>query len=150
RPRSVYSDLTRVSFVGETVPAKYNEIFRIVAAARDAAIRCVQEAYAVDRPQHRPGSPRQRRAHGQSGNPRGATGPATDLLLGRTGDLSRGIRHQERGERVCRWQRQGPRHRRTPDGGLADPQELRGIGTPTDRKLPGQDSNLEKQDQNLL
>jgi Xaa-Pro aminopeptidase len=50
RPRSVYSDLTRVGLVGETVPAKYNEIFKIVAAARDAAIRCVQEAYAVGRP----------------------------------------------------------------------------------------------------
>src|SRR5262249_59430576 len=50
RPRSVYSDLTRVGFVGETVPAKYNDIFRIVAAARDAAIRCVQDAYAAGRP----------------------------------------------------------------------------------------------------
>jgi Xaa-Pro aminopeptidase len=50
RPRSVYSDLTRVGFVGETVPARFNEIFRIVAAARDTAIRCVQDAYAVGRP----------------------------------------------------------------------------------------------------
>jgi Xaa-Pro dipeptidase len=50
RPRSVYSDLTRVGYVGESVPAKYQEIFRIVAAARDAAIRRVQDAYAAGRP----------------------------------------------------------------------------------------------------
>jgi Xaa-Pro aminopeptidase len=50
RPRSVYSDLTRVGFVGETVPSKYSEIFRIVAEARDKAIRCVQDAYAAGRP----------------------------------------------------------------------------------------------------
>jgi Xaa-Pro dipeptidase len=50
RPRSVYSDLTRVGFVGESVPEKYSAIFKIVAAARDAAIRCVQDAYAAGRP----------------------------------------------------------------------------------------------------
>lgn len=50
RPRSVYSDLTRVGFVGQTVPDQYAKIFRIVAAARDAAIRCVQDAYAAGRP----------------------------------------------------------------------------------------------------
>lgn len=50
RPRAVYSDLTRVGFVGETVPAVYEETFAIVAAARDAAIACVREAYAVGRP----------------------------------------------------------------------------------------------------
>ena len=37
-PRSVYSDLTRVGYVGERVPERYEKIFRIVAAARDAAI----------------------------------------------------------------------------------------------------------------
>ena len=42
RPRAVYSDLTRVAFVGKEVPAKYQEIFAIVAAARDAAIAKVQ------------------------------------------------------------------------------------------------------------
>lgn len=49
RPRAVYSDLTRVGCVGETVPDRYEEIFRIVAAARDAAIRCVQDAFAEGR-----------------------------------------------------------------------------------------------------
>lgn len=48
-PRSVYSDLTRVGFVGETVPEKYEKIFAIVAAARDAAIDCVKKAFAEGR-----------------------------------------------------------------------------------------------------
>ena len=46
KPRAVYSDLTRVGFVGETVPAKYEKIFQIVAAARDAAIALVKERFA--------------------------------------------------------------------------------------------------------
>lgn len=50
RPRAVYSDLTRTGFVGAQVPEKYTEIFKIVAAARDAAIDCVKDAYAANRP----------------------------------------------------------------------------------------------------
>jgi Xaa-Pro dipeptidase len=50
QPRSVYSDLTRVGFVGETVPEKYERIFQIVAVARDAAIAKVQDAFAARRP----------------------------------------------------------------------------------------------------
>jgi len=50
RPRSVYSDLTRVGYVGETVPDKYERIFKIVAAARDAAIAAVSEAFAKRQP----------------------------------------------------------------------------------------------------
>jgi Xaa-Pro dipeptidase len=50
KPRSVYSDLTRVGFVGESVPEKYEKIFAIVAQARDAAIACVRDAYAAGRP----------------------------------------------------------------------------------------------------
>ncbi len=52
RPRAVYSDLTRVGYVGETVPAKYETIFATVAKARDAAIACVRDAYAAGRPLH--------------------------------------------------------------------------------------------------
>jgi Xaa-Pro aminopeptidase len=52
RPRSVYSDLTRMGYVGETVPDKYEAIFAVVAAARDAAIALVREAYAAGRPLH--------------------------------------------------------------------------------------------------
>jgi Xaa-Pro aminopeptidase len=50
RPRAVYSDLTRVGFLGKEVPAKYAQVFRVVADARDAAIQCVREAYAAGRP----------------------------------------------------------------------------------------------------
>jgi Xaa-Pro aminopeptidase len=50
RPRSVYSDLTRVGFVGRSVPEKYATIFQIVAAARDAAIDTVKEAFAAGAP----------------------------------------------------------------------------------------------------
>lgn len=49
QPRSVYSDLTRVGFVGESVPEKYEKIFAIVAAARDAAIDCVKKAFEAGR-----------------------------------------------------------------------------------------------------
>ena len=47
RPRAVYSDLTRVGFIGPVVPQKYEDIFQIVAGARDAAIGCVREAFAA-------------------------------------------------------------------------------------------------------
>jgi Xaa-Pro aminopeptidase len=50
QPRSVYSDLTRVGYVGETVPEKYEKIFQIVGAARDAAIAKVKSAFAAKRP----------------------------------------------------------------------------------------------------
>jgi Xaa-Pro dipeptidase len=45
KPRAVYSDLTRTAFVGKEVPAKYRDIFAIVAAARDAAIEKVRTAF---------------------------------------------------------------------------------------------------------
>ncbi|MCC7421974.1 MAG: aminopeptidase P family protein [Planctomycetaceae bacterium] len=50
QPNAVYSDLTRTGFVGETVPEKYTTVFKIVAAARDAAIQFVKEAFATGRP----------------------------------------------------------------------------------------------------
>jgi Xaa-Pro aminopeptidase len=50
RPRSVFSDLTRVGFVGQEVPTKYEDIFRIVAAARDAAVAKVCDAFAKEEP----------------------------------------------------------------------------------------------------
>jgi Xaa-Pro aminopeptidase len=52
RPRGVYSDLTRVGYVGTAVPEPYEAIFRVVAAARDAAIARVREAFAAGRPLH--------------------------------------------------------------------------------------------------
>ena len=50
QPRSVYSDLTRTGFVGDSVPAQFTEVFKVVAAARDAAIECVKSAFAAKRP----------------------------------------------------------------------------------------------------
>ena len=50
KPRSVYSDHTRCGFVGDTVPEQYVKIFEIVAAARDASIAVVNDAFAVGRP----------------------------------------------------------------------------------------------------
>lgn len=49
-PDAVYSDYTRMGFVGDATPAKYADIFRIVAAARDAGIDCVRQAFAAGRP----------------------------------------------------------------------------------------------------
>jgi Xaa-Pro aminopeptidase len=46
RPNAVYSDLTRTGFVGADVPARYTDVFRIVARARDAAIAKVRDAFA--------------------------------------------------------------------------------------------------------
>jgi Xaa-Pro aminopeptidase len=51
RPRAVYSDLTWTGFVGKQVPARFEEIFQIVARARDAAILRVREAFAKGRPE---------------------------------------------------------------------------------------------------
>jgi Xaa-Pro dipeptidase len=45
KPRAVYSDLTRTGFIGKDVPAKYTEIFNVVAQGRDAAIQRVRDAF---------------------------------------------------------------------------------------------------------
>ena len=50
KPRAVYSDLTRVGFIGHAVPEHFEKIFQIVAAARDAGIACVRDAFAAGRP----------------------------------------------------------------------------------------------------
>jgi Xaa-Pro dipeptidase len=50
RPRSVYSDLTRVGYVDATVPEKYENVFQVVAGARDAAIELIRDAFAAGRP----------------------------------------------------------------------------------------------------
>lgn len=48
-PGGIYSDITKVGYVGESVPGKYTEIFDIVAAARDAGIQIVRDAFAGNR-----------------------------------------------------------------------------------------------------
>jgi Xaa-Pro aminopeptidase len=50
QPRAVYSDLTWTCFVGREVPASIQNIFTIVAAARDAAIKKVRDAFAQRQP----------------------------------------------------------------------------------------------------
>lgn len=50
RPGAVYTDLTKVGFVGETVPEKYTKIFNIVAAARDAGIQLTKDAFDSGQP----------------------------------------------------------------------------------------------------
>ena len=50
KPRAVFSDLTRVGFIGKEAPARYEDIFQIVAKARDAAIRRVRTAYDKGEP----------------------------------------------------------------------------------------------------
>ena len=50
RPRAVYSDLTRMGYAGRDVPERYADLFAIVTAARDAAIRLVQDAFQTRRP----------------------------------------------------------------------------------------------------
>ncbi|VTT97825.1 peptidase m24 : Peptidase M24 OS=Planctomyces limnophilus (strain ATCC 43296 / DSM 3776 / IFAM 1008 / 290) GN=Plim_0332 PE=4 SV=1: Peptidase_M24 [Gemmataceae bacterium] len=49
RPRAVYADYTRTLFVGDVVPEKYTKVFNVVAAARDAGIKCVKDAFAAKR-----------------------------------------------------------------------------------------------------
>ncbi len=48
-PLGVYSDLTKVGFVGESVPEKYTKIFDIVAASRDAGVECARSAFESGR-----------------------------------------------------------------------------------------------------
>jgi Xaa-Pro aminopeptidase len=50
KPNSVYSDLTWTGFVGKEVPAKFCDVFNIVAAARDAGIQKVRDAFAKKLP----------------------------------------------------------------------------------------------------
>jgi Xaa-Pro aminopeptidase len=51
-PGAVYTDLTKVGYVGDSVPEKYEKIFAIVAAARDAGIARVRKAFASRQPLH--------------------------------------------------------------------------------------------------
>jgi Xaa-Pro aminopeptidase len=46
----IYSDLTRTGYVGTEVPQVYTDIFNIVAAARDAGIECVRQAFSSGEP----------------------------------------------------------------------------------------------------
>ena len=49
-PMGVYSDITKVGFVGDSVPAEVTQVFDVVAGGRDAGIKCVKDAFAAGRP----------------------------------------------------------------------------------------------------
>lgn len=49
-PQGVYSDLTKVGFVGDAVPTEITKVFDVVAAGRDAGIALVKDAFANGRP----------------------------------------------------------------------------------------------------
>lgn len=46
----IYSDLTRCGYTGTKIPDRYAEVFRIVAAGRDAGIECVRSTLAAGEP----------------------------------------------------------------------------------------------------
>jgi len=50
RPGAVFSDITKMGFVGDTVPEKYAKIFEVVAGARDAAIDTVRKRFETNEP----------------------------------------------------------------------------------------------------
>jgi len=51
-PQACFADITWVAYCGSQVPEKAQEIFRVVAAARDAAVQAIQEALAAGRMLH--------------------------------------------------------------------------------------------------
>ena len=50
KPGAVYFDITWTGFVGDSVPAQYNQVFDVVREARDAAINLVQQSMRQGRP----------------------------------------------------------------------------------------------------
>lgn len=49
-PLGVYSDLTRMAYLGHEIPQKHAGIFAVVAMARDAGIALVRERFSQNRP----------------------------------------------------------------------------------------------------
>lgn len=48
-PKGVYSDVTKVGYIGDSVPENFTKVFNIVAAARDAGIELVKSAFESGR-----------------------------------------------------------------------------------------------------
>jgi len=46
KPRSVYADITWTGFIGESVPAEYENIFQVVRGGRDAALKFLKDSFA--------------------------------------------------------------------------------------------------------
>ncbi len=53
-PGAIYSDLTKMCFIGEEIPQKYVDAFAVITAARDAGVKLIQEA--CDRKESLPGA----------------------------------------------------------------------------------------------
>lgn len=49
QPDGIYSDLTRMGYVGKQVPTDYAEVFAVVARARDAGIALVRQRFSEQR-----------------------------------------------------------------------------------------------------
>ncbi|MCA8982471.1 MAG: aminopeptidase P family protein [Planctomycetaceae bacterium] len=49
-PEGIYSDLTRMGYVGTEIPREYASVFAVVAAARDAGIALVHQRFAEQLP----------------------------------------------------------------------------------------------------
>ncbi|MCA9040917.1 MAG: M24 family metallopeptidase [Planctomycetaceae bacterium] len=50
KPHGVYSDLTRVAYVGPSCPQQFTDVFNVVAAARDKAINEIKAHFATGNP----------------------------------------------------------------------------------------------------
>lgn len=46
---NVFSDITWVGFCGSQVPAKHQQVYEVVAGARDASVQCAQQAWKAGR-----------------------------------------------------------------------------------------------------
>ncbi|MGB2867199.1 MAG: Xaa-Pro peptidase family protein [Bacteroidota bacterium] len=49
KPRSVYADITWMGYIGDKVPAEYENIFQVVRGGRDAALNFVRDSFAKGR-----------------------------------------------------------------------------------------------------
>ncbi len=154
RPRSVYSDITprRVCRRHRSRDV-HQEIFKIVAAARDAAIDCVREAYKAGRTLHgwevddasraviqkagygeyfvhRTGHSIGQEVHGNGANMDNLeTHDERIVMKGTCFSVEPGIYLPEfgvrqRSRRVRRQRRTGARHRRPAERGPADPRHV--------------------------
>jgi Xaa-Pro dipeptidase len=46
KPGAVYADITWVAYVGDAIPGKYQQVFDVVKAGRDAAVQYLKEEFA--------------------------------------------------------------------------------------------------------
>ncbi len=51
-PGAIYSDVTRMAYLGESIPEEYEKVFAVVVQARDAGINLVKERFSKNIPLH--------------------------------------------------------------------------------------------------